>query len=119
MGHRARNQAHYKLHPSRDRVGLADWWRRSPRPRSDRSPSRAPASAWMYCLWPSNWPLARSPNQSPEVFMSIESNTGGAGASDVSRFTMREQVHGARYGEVLLVTGRLNRIEATVYNTLG
>jgi haloalkane dehalogenase len=28
-------------------------------------------------------------------------------------------MHGARYGEVLLVTGRLNRIEATVYNTLG
>jgi haloalkane dehalogenase len=28
-------------------------------------------------------------------------------------------VHGARYGEVLLVTGRLNRIEASVYNTLG
>lgn len=33
--------------------------------------------------------------------------------------TLREQLHGARYGEVLLVTGRLNRIEATVYNTLG
>jgi len=28
-------------------------------------------------------------------------------------------MHGARYGEVLLVTGRLNRIEVTVYNTLG
>jgi hypothetical protein len=34
-------------------------------------------------------------------------------------FTLREQLHGARYGEVLLVSGRLNRIEATVYNTLG
>jgi haloalkane dehalogenase len=33
--------------------------------------------------------------------------------------TLREQMHGARYGEVLLVTGGLNRIEATVYNTLG
>jgi haloalkane dehalogenase len=33
--------------------------------------------------------------------------------------TVREQVHGARYGEVLLVTGRLNHIEASVYNTLG
>jgi haloalkane dehalogenase len=32
---------------------------------------------------------------------------------------VRNQVHGAHYGEVLLVTGRLNRIEATVYNTLG
>jgi hypothetical protein len=32
---------------------------------------------------------------------------------------MREQVHGTRYGEVLLVTGHLNHIEATVYNTLG
>src|SRR5215204_5119368 len=28
-------------------------------------------------------------------------------------------MHGARYGEVLLVTGRLNQIEETVYNTLG
>jgi hypothetical protein len=28
-------------------------------------------------------------------------------------------MHGGRYGEVLLVRGRLNRIEATVYNTLG
>jgi hypothetical protein len=35
------------------------------------------------------------------------------------RLRLREQMHGARYGEVLLVTGRLNRIEATVYNTLG
>ncbi len=32
---------------------------------------------------------------------------------------LREQMHGARYGEVLLVTGRLPRLEATVYNTLG
>lgn len=32
---------------------------------------------------------------------------------------MREQMHGARYGEVLLVSGHLNHIEATVYNTLG
>ncbi len=39
--------------------------------------------------------------------------------SDASRITLREGMHGARYGEVLLVTGRLNRIEATVYNTLG
>ncbi len=28
-------------------------------------------------------------------------------------------LHGARYGEVLLVKGHLNHIEATVYNTLG
>ena len=35
------------------------------------------------------------------------------------RLRLREQIHGARYGEVLLVKGRLNRIEATVYNTLG
>lgn len=40
-------------------------------------------------------------------------------ATNGSRFTLREGMHGARYGEVLLVTGRLNRIEATVYNTLG
>lgn len=32
---------------------------------------------------------------------------------------MRGQMHGARYGEVLLVTGHLNYIEATVYNTMG
>jgi haloalkane dehalogenase len=52
--------------------------------------------------------------------MSVEANaTGGAPAPTTSRFTLREQLHGARYGEVLLVTGRLNRIEATVYNTLG
>jgi hypothetical protein len=52
--------------------------------------------------------------------MSAEANaTGGNPAPTPSRFTLREQLHGARYGEVLLVTGRLNRIEATVYNTLG
>lgn len=52
--------------------------------------------------------------------MSAAANaTGGNPAPTTSRFTLREQVHGARYGEVLLVTGRLNRIEATVYNTLG
>jgi haloalkane dehalogenase len=52
--------------------------------------------------------------------MSDETNaTGGSLAPTASRFTLREQLLGARYGEVLLVTGRLNRIEATVYNTLG
>jgi haloalkane dehalogenase len=52
--------------------------------------------------------------------MSGEANaTGGSPGTTTSRFTLREQMHGARYGEVLLVTGRLNRIEATVYNTLG
>src|SRR5215213_11427194 len=52
--------------------------------------------------------------------MSFEANaTSGRPAPTTSRFTLREQMHGARYGEVLLVTGRLNRIEATVYNTLG
>jgi haloalkane dehalogenase len=52
--------------------------------------------------------------------MSDEANpTGGSPSPTTSRFTLREQMHGARYGEVLLVTGRLNRIEATVYNTLG
>ena len=52
--------------------------------------------------------------------MSAEANAAGASpAPTASRFTLREQMHGARYGEVLLVTGRLNRIEATVYNTLG
>jgi haloalkane dehalogenase len=45
--------------------------------------------------------------------------TGGDSVPSTSRLTVREQVHGARYGEVLLVTGRLNRIEASVYNTLG
>jgi haloalkane dehalogenase len=55
-----------------------------------------------------------------EVLMSAEANAaGGNPAPTTSRFTLREQLHGARYGEVLLVTGRLNRIEATVYNTLG
>jgi haloalkane dehalogenase len=39
--------------------------------------------------------------------------------SPSGRLRLREGLHGARYGEVLLVTGRLNRIEATVYNTLG
>ena len=38
---------------------------------------------------------------------------------DMPNVRMREQMHGARYGEVLLVTGHLNHIEATVYNTLG
>lgn len=52
--------------------------------------------------------------------MSAEANAmGGNPAPTMLRFTLREQMHGARYGEVLLVTGRLNRIEATVYNTLG
>lgn len=32
---------------------------------------------------------------------------------------MHGRIHGARYGEILLVTGLLNHIEATVYNTLG
>src|SRR5215218_3642934 len=55
-----------------------------------------------------------------EVLMSAEANAAGASpAPTASPFTLREQMHGARYGEVLLVTGRLNRIEATVYNTLG
>jgi haloalkane dehalogenase len=55
-----------------------------------------------------------------EMLMSAEANAaGGNPAPTTSRFTLREQLHGARYGEVLLVTGRLNRIEATVYNTLG
>jgi haloalkane dehalogenase len=54
------------------------------------------------------------------MLMSDRANaTGGKLAPTTSRFTLREQLHGARYGEVLLVTGRLNRIEATVYNTLG
>jgi haloalkane dehalogenase len=35
------------------------------------------------------------------------------------RLNMRGQMHGARYGEVLLVTGHLNHLQATVYNTLG
>jgi haloalkane dehalogenase len=59
-------------------------------------------------------------NRIQEVLMSAEVNaTGGKSAPTTSRFTLRERMHGARYGEVLLVTGRLNRIEATVYNTLG
>ena len=52
--------------------------------------------------------------------MSVEANaTGSDPAPGTPRVTRREQLHGARYGEVLLVRGRLNRIEATVYNTLG
>ena len=52
--------------------------------------------------------------------MSVETNAaGGDPAPGTPRITRREQLHGARYGEVLLVRGRLNRIEATVYNTLG
>src|SRR3954465_3278843 len=43
----------------------------------------------------------------------------GVAASKKGNVARREQMHGARYGEVLLVTGRLNHIEATVYNTLG
>jgi hypothetical protein len=48
--------------------------------------------------------------------MTVDAN---AGSLDPACFTLREQLHGARYCEVLLVTGRLNRIEATVYNTVG
>ncbi len=52
--------------------------------------------------------------------MFVEANAAGSDpASGTSRVTRREGLHGARYGEVLLVRGRLNRIEATVYNTLG
>jgi hypothetical protein len=52
--------------------------------------------------------------------MFIEANAAGSDpAVGRSRVSRREQMHGARYGEVLLVRGRLNRIEATVYNTLG
>jgi haloalkane dehalogenase len=55
-----------------------------------------------------------------EALMSVEAKAADDGpAPSTSRFTLREQMHGARYGEVLLVTGRLNRIAATVYNTLG
>jgi haloalkane dehalogenase len=62
----------------------------------------------------------RPPNAIPEVLMSAAANAKGENpAPTTSRFTLREQLHGARYGEVLLVRGRLNRIEATVYNTLG
>src|SRR3954465_13045450 len=60
------------------------------------------------------------PHAIQEVLMSAEANAAGRNpAPTTSRFTLREQLHGARYGEVLLVMGRLNRIEATVYNTLG
>lgn len=38
---------------------------------------------------------------------------------DPSHLPLRGQMHNTRYGEVLLVTGHLNHIEATVYNTLG
>src|SRR4051812_1471456 len=55
-----------------------------------------------------------------EILMFIEANAAGSDpAAGRSRVTRREQMHEARYGEVLLVRGRLNRIEATVYNTLG
>lgn len=43
----------------------------------------------------------------------------GDAVSTTSPITLREHVRGARYGEVLLVTGHLHRLEATVYNTLG
>lgn len=52
--------------------------------------------------------------------MSLEADaTGNVAANASSTIKMRERMHGARYGEVLLVKGRLNHIEATVYNTLG
>jgi haloalkane dehalogenase len=52
--------------------------------------------------------------------MCNEASAGSDGTPvATSPYTMREHVHGARYCEVLLVTGRLNKIEATVYNTLG
>ena len=52
--------------------------------------------------------------------MVVEVNAAGSEPDPgASRVTRRERLHGARYGEVLLVRGRLNRIEATVYNTLG
>src|SRR4051812_3515455 len=52
--------------------------------------------------------------------MSIKTNAADRDpAPGTAPLTVRDQVHGARYGEVLLVTGRLTRIEATVYNTLG
>jgi hypothetical protein len=55
-----------------------------------------------------------------EALMFVEEQSaGGDPAPGTPRVTRREQLHGARYGEVLLVRGRLNRIEATVYNTLG
>jgi hypothetical protein len=55
-----------------------------------------------------------------EKFMAIEANAaGGDPTAGASRVTRRDRLHGARYGEMLLVKGRLNRIEATVYNTLG
>ena len=51
--------------------------------------------------------------------MSATANApGNDPATGMSGLTWREQVRGARYGEVLLVMGRLNQIEATVYNTL-
>jgi haloalkane dehalogenase len=52
--------------------------------------------------------------------MAIEANAAGSdSAPGTSHVAVRNQLHGPRYGEVLLVTGRLNRVEATVYNTLG
>ncbi len=36
-----------------------------------------------------------------------------------SHVKIREQMHGARYGEVLLVMGHLAYVEAKVYNTMG
>jgi hypothetical protein len=45
--------------------------------------------------------------------------SGGEPDATTPPFTVRDGVHGARYCEVLLVTGRLNQVEATIYNTLG
>src|SRR5262245_10963565 len=55
----------------------------------------------------------------PREEVSMVETSKDAGGDSSSSVTMREQIHGARYGEVLLITGRLNHIEATVYNTLG
>lgn len=35
------------------------------------------------------------------------------------RWKMREQLRGARYGEILIVAGRVTHLEAEVYNTIG
>lgn len=43
----------------------------------------------------------------------------GMYSSTTTSSTQGRNLHGARYGEVLLVTGHLAHIEATVYNTLG
>ncbi len=52
--------------------------------------------------------------------MALEAGATSSAPTDAtSTAKMREQMHGARYGEVLLVRGRLKHIEATVYNTLG